>query len=83
MSWFVFELRREDHATTELEEFPLLEAALKYAIDQLMLLTRADRQMSIGVGEVRGTDVDWIGELQLDDEGRPRWSSNGPGRQVQ
>jgi hypothetical protein len=81
MSWFLFELRREGHATTELEEFPLLEAALKHAIDHLMMLTRADRQVSIGVGEMRGADVDWIGELQLDDEGRPRWNSSGLGQQ--
>lgn len=77
MSWFVFELRHEDHATTALEEFPLLETALKHAIHHLMSLTRADRQVSIGVGEVRGADVDWLGELQLDDQGRPRWNSNG------
>ncbi len=77
MSWFVFELRREDHATTALEEFPLLETALKHAIDHLMSLARADRQISIGVGEVRGVDVNWLGELQLDDQGRPRWNSNG------
>jgi hypothetical protein len=83
MSWFLFELRREGFATTELEEFPLLEAALKHAIDDLMLLTRADRQVSIGVGEIRGTDVDWLGELQLDAEGRPRWNSNSLGKQVE
>ena len=76
MSWFLFELRREGYSTTELGEFPLLEAALKRAIDDLMLLTRADRQVSIGVGEIRGDDVDWLGELQLDDQGRPRWNSD-------
>jgi hypothetical protein len=77
MSWFVFELRREGYTTTEMEEFPLLETALKRAIDELMLLTRADRQVSIAVGEVMGADVDWLGELQLDDQGRPRWNSDG------
>jgi hypothetical protein len=82
MSWFLFELRREGYATRELEEFPLLEAALRRAIADLMLATRADRRVSIGVGEMRGAEVDWLGELQLDDEGRPRWNSNGLGRQA-
>ncbi len=77
MSWFLLELRGERHTTTVLEEFPLLETALKHAIDELMLLTRADRQVSIGIGEMRGADVDWLGELQIDDQGRPRWNSNG------
>jgi hypothetical protein len=82
MSWFLFELRREGHATTELKEFPLLETALKHAIDHLMQLTRAERELSIGVGEIRGADVDWLGELQLDDQGRPRWNSASPRRQA-
>ena len=77
MAWFVFELRRQGRTTTELEEFPLLESALKYGIDDLMRMTRENRQVSIGVGQVRGAEVDWLGELRLDAEGRPTWSSAG------
>jgi hypothetical protein len=76
MSWFVFERCREGRTMTELEEFPLLEAALKYAIHDLMLLTRANSQASIGVGEVRDGAVEWLGELRLDAQGRPAWTSD-------
>jgi hypothetical protein len=76
MSWFVFELRREGYTMTELEEFPLLETALKHAIDNLMALTRANKKMSIGVGEVTAGQVDWVGQLHLDPQGRPAWNSD-------
>lgn len=75
MAWFVFELRRHDRTTTELEQFPLLETALKYGIDDLMRMSRANARVSIGVGEVRGAEVDWLGELSLDAQGRPTWNS--------
>lgn len=75
MAWFVFELRRQGCTTTELEQFPLLETALKYGIDDLMRMTRNNAQVSIGVGEMRGSRVDWLGELRLDAQGRPTWNS--------
>jgi hypothetical protein len=75
MAWFVFELRRHGCTTTELEQFPLLETALKYGIDDLMRMSRDNKQVSIGVGEVRGANVDWLGELSLDAQGRPTWNS--------
>jgi hypothetical protein len=75
MSWFIFELRREGRTMTEMDEFPLLEAALKHASDNLVAMTGADRQMSIGVGQVTAGNVDWIGELRLDPHGRPAWTS--------
>ena len=61
---------------TELEEFPLLESAFKHAVDHLMLSTRENRKVSIGVGEVTAGNVDWLGELHLDPEGRPAWHSD-------
>jgi hypothetical protein len=76
MSWFVFELRREGYTMTELEEFPLAESAFKHAIEHLMMLTRGNRRVSIGVGEVTAGHVDWLGELHLDPEGLPAWNSD-------
>jgi hypothetical protein len=75
MAWFVFELRRQGCTTTEQAQFPLLETALKYGIDELMRMTRGNRQVAIGVGELRGSSVDWLGELRLDAQGRPTWNS--------
>ena len=75
MSWFVFEFRREGYTMTELEELPLPESAFKHAVERLMLLTRGNRPVSIGVGEMTAGQVDWLGELHLDPDGRPAWNS--------
>jgi hypothetical protein len=75
MTWFVFEARGASSATAELEQFLLLEAALKYGIDELMLITREDKEVSLAIGQVRGPQVDWLGEFRLDKEQRPTWIS--------
>jgi hypothetical protein len=80
MAWFVFERRHENYTATELEEFPLLEAALKFGIHDLMLRSREDSKCSIGVGEAKGDDVHWYGEFRLDAHGRPTWTRGGPRR---
>jgi len=78
MAWFVFVRRREGATTTELEEFPVLTAALKFGIHDLMLGSRQHRELSIGVGEAKEDHVHWHGEFRLDVEGRPTWTPSGP-----